>query len=91
MSTTEKAGTLLPQNSPDLELFIKTQAHIRKAIDFIDDASVIQLPQLTQDQADTFKNLCEEIRSMLWENYGNVQDLMSAFYLPLFPIEPIKE
>jgi len=86
MPNTEKAGTSLPSSCPELEQFIKAQAHIRAAVNFIDDISVIKLPHLPEPRQDSFKNQAEEIRSMLWDIDSNVQDLMSAYYIPLFPI-----
>ena len=89
MSTTEKAGNLLPQNCPELEQFIKAQAHIRAAARIIDILSVHKLPHLPKEQADSFRNLASETRDTLWDEDSHVQDLATAFYLPLYPIEPL--
>lgn len=87
MSITEKAGTLLPQNDSQLEQFTKAQAHIRAAAHIIDQLSVIETPQLSKEQRDSWRNLADEIRSMLWECYSNAQDLQSNYYIPLLPLE----
>ena len=87
MSTTEKAGNLLPQNCPELEQFIKAQAHIRAAVHLIDELAGHELQQLPEKRRGYFRNLRSEVISMLWECDSNVQDLMSAFLIPLFPIE----
>lgn len=86
MSTTEKAGTSLPQDCANLEQFIRAQAHIRAAALIADDLSVIKPPQLSKEQQDKFHNLASEINDMLWEAYGHVQDLMSSYYIPVFPV-----
>lgn len=85
--TEKKAGTSLPQNCPELELFIKAQAHIRAAVHLIDEFAGHELPQLSERQRKAFRNLRPEVISMLWECDSNVQDLMSAFLIPLFPLE----
>lgn len=87
MPYTEKAGNLLPQNDSQLEQFTKAQAHIRAAARIIDQLSVIETPQLTKEQRDSWRTLADEIRSMLWECYSNAQDLQSTYYIPLFPLE----
>ena len=89
MHSTDKAGNSLPQNCPELEQFIKAQAHIRAAARIIDILSAHKLPHLPKERADSFRNLASETRDTLWEEYGNVQELASAFYLPLYPIEPL--
>lgn len=91
MLTTEKAGNSLPQTCPELEQFIKAQAHIRAAARIIDDISVLKLPQQPKKQQDSFRNLAADVRSTLWEIDSDVQDLLSAYYFPLFPIDTLKE
>ena len=92
MNQNEKhCGSTLPQNSPELELFVKAQAHIREAIKLVDEINVIKLPQLQKKQQDIFKNLADEVRSVLWEVDSNVQDLTSAYLIPLYPISDDKK
>lgn len=92
MNQNEKhCGSELPQNGPELGLFIKAQAHIREAIKFVEDINVIKLPQLPKKQQDIFKNLADEVRTMLWETDSNVQELMSSYNLPFFPITEDKK
>lgn len=92
MPITEKAGTLLPQNCPELEQFIKAQSHIRAAARFIDEISVRQTPAFTKKQQESWKDLADDIRDSLWEIDSKVQDLMSSFLIPLFPIDnPVKK
>lgn len=86
MSTTEKAGTLLPQDCANLEQFIRAQAHIRAAAKITDDLSVIKPPHLSKEQLDSFHNLASEINDMLWEAYRQVQDLLDAYFIPVFPV-----
>lgn len=85
MSNTEQAGTSLPQNCPELERFIKAQAHIRAAARIADELSIIKPQQLSKQQLGKFHNLASEVTDMLWEADRHVQDLMSSFYLPVFP------
>lgn len=87
MSTTDKASTSLPQSCPELEQFIKAQAHIRAAVRFTDDLTIVEPPQLPKEQQGFFHNLACEVTSMLFEADEHLQDLMSAFFIPLFPIE----
>lgn len=84
---TDKAGTSLPQNCPALEPFIKAQAHIRAAARFIDEISVLQNPAFAKKQQESWKDLADDIRDSLWEIDSKVQDLMSSFLIPLFPID----
>lgn len=84
MSTTENAGILLPQDCAHLEQFVRAQAHIRAAAHIVDEISVIKPPHLSKEQQDSFRNLAAEARSTLWESYGNVQDLLSTYFIPLF-------
>ena len=85
MHYAEQTGTSLPQNCPELERFIKAQAHIRAAVRIADDLSVIRPPQLSKEQLDKFRNLASEVIDILWEAYHDVQELQSSFYLPVFP------
>lgn len=87
MSYTEKAGTSLPSGCPELELFIKAQAHIRAAARFIDEISVLQNPAFAKKRQESWKNFADDIRDSLWETDSKVQDLMSSFLIPLFPID----
>lgn len=88
MSTTEKeAGNSLPSSCPELEQFIKAQAHIQAAARFTDDLTIVEPPQLPKEQQGFFHNLACEVTSMLFEADEHLQDLMSAFFIPLFPIE----
>lgn len=93
MSYTEKAGNLLPQNCPELEQFIKAQAHIRAADHLIEPFSIIDLPHLPKEQRDIFHNLVEDTIDSLWECDSKVQNLMSDYFLPLFPVtvEPLND
>ena len=85
MSTTEKkAGTSLPQNCPELEPFIKAEALIRDAARITDDLSVITPPHLPKERLDMFHNLASEVTAMLWEASRHVQDLLSAYFIPVF-------
>ena len=85
MSYTEKAGTSLPKDCPELEQFIRAQAHIRAAAHITDALTVINPPHLPKKQLDGFHNLASEVTDMLWEACGHVQDLLSAYYIPVFP------
>lgn len=87
MPNTEKAGISLPQNRPELEQFIKGQAHIRAAARIIDEISVLQNPAFAKKQQESWKDLADDIRDSLWEIDSKVQDLMSSFFIPLFPID----
>ena len=86
MQSQNTAGTLLPQNCPELAQFITAQGHIRAASHIIDALSVVKPPQLSRQHRESFRNLATEIHDELWQVYGEVQDLMSAFYLPLYPV-----
>lgn len=83
---TEKAGTSLPHNCPELELFIKAQAHVRAAARIIDETSVFKAPHLSEHDREDFRDAAEDIRAELWDLDSKVQDLMSAYLIPLFPI-----
>lgn len=48
--TLKKAGNLLPSSCPELEQFIKAQAHIRAAVRFTDDLTIVEPPQLPKEQ-----------------------------------------
>lgn len=85
MSTTEKAGTSLPQNCPELEQFVKAQAHIIEAARIIDGLTVIDLSHLSEHEQHSFRNLAETTRSTLWETYSDAQDLLSAYLIPKYP------
>ena len=85
--TTEKAGTLLPQNCPELEQFIKAQAHCRAARNILDDFSVHPTPQLTEDQRRRFKDACDEEFNVIGEVIDAIEVLQFLFFSPLFPIE----
>lgn len=87
MPYTEKAGTSLPPNCPELELFIKAQAHCRAARIILDELSVHPLPQLTEDQRRRFKNICDEECQALVEIIDAVEDLQFLFFGPLYPID----
>ena len=87
MQTQNEAGNLLPQNCPELEQFIKAQAHIRAAVNIIDNYSLYPLTQLDEEKRKYFRNLVDECFSMLWEVDGHVQNLLTAFFTPIFPIE----
>ncbi|MBQ9475181.1 MAG: hypothetical protein IJU69_02870 [Bacteroidales bacterium] len=91
MSYTEKAGNSLPQTCPELEQFIKAQAHIRAAVRIIDEFTLFSPPHLPEREQGFFRNLSREVVSSLWEVYSDVQDLLSAYYFPLFPIDALKE
>lgn len=86
-NTTEKAGTLLPPNCPELEQFIKAQAHCRSARLILDDFSVHPTPQLTEDQRRRFKDACDEEFDVIGEVIDAIEDLQFLFFNPLFPIE----
>ena len=86
MLTQNKAGNLLPQNCPELEQFFTAQAHIRAALHIIDNLSVVKPPQLSRQQRESFSNQARGIYDELSQVFGEVQDLMSAFYLPLYPV-----
>ena len=87
MPNTEKAGTSLPQNCPELEPFIKAQAHIRAAVRLIDEISTSPNPKLDRRQKEGFRNLAQEIRDTLWECDSNMQDLLYTQFALEFPIE----
>ena len=90
MSTTEKAGTSLPQNCPELEQFVKAQAHCRAARIILDELSVHPLPQLTEGQRRRFKGICDEKFDALVEVIDAIEDLQFLFFGPLYPIdEPV--
>lgn len=84
MRYTEEAGNSLPQNCPELEPFIKAEALIRAAARITDDLSVITPPHLSKEQLDGFHNLASEVTDMLWESCRHVQDLLSAYFIPVF-------
>ncbi len=86
MRTQNEAGISLPQNCPELEQFITAQAHIRAAARIADDFTIVKPQQLSKEQQDKFRDLATEIYDTLWEIDSDVQDLMSAFYLPLYPV-----
>lgn len=87
MQKQNEAGNLLPSSCPELEQFIKAQAHIRAAAHFADELTTVEPPQLSKKQQAFFHNLACEVTSMLFEADEHIQDLMSAFFIPLFPIE----
>ena len=87
MSTTEKAGTLLPQDCAALEQVIKAQAHIRAAARIIDEISTSPNPKLDRRQKEGFRNLAQEIRDTLWECDSNMQHLLYTQFALEFPIE----
>ena len=87
MPNTEKAGTSLPQNCPELEPFIKAQAHIRAAVRLIDEISTSPNPKLDRRQKEGFRNLAQEIRDTLWECDSNMQHLLYTQFALEFPIE----
>lgn len=90
MSYTNKAGTSLPQNCPELEQFVKAQAHIRAARLILDKFSVHPLPQLTEDQRRRFKDTCNEEFMALVEVLDVIEDLQYLFFGPLYPVvEPL--
>lgn len=90
MLTTEKAGTSLPPNCPELEQFVKAQAHCRAARIILDELSVHPLPQLTEDQRRRFKNICNEEFMALVEILDAIEDLQFLFFGPLYPVvEPL--
>lgn len=86
MHNAEKAGTSLPPNCPELEQFIKAQAHVRAAARIIDETSVFEAPHLSEHDREDFRDTAEDIRADLWDLDSKVQDLMSAYLIPLFPI-----
>lgn len=87
MSITEKAGNLLPQNEPQLAKFIQAQSHIRAAAHLIDEISTCDLPFLEGKLQDTFRHMCDESHSKLWEVDDTVSDLLYLYHAPLFPID----
>lgn len=87
MPNTEKAGTSLPQNRPELEPFIKAQNHIRAAARLIDDIRVTPNPKFSKEKKDAFQNLAYEIRDTLWECDSNTEDLLFAQFSPEFPVD----
>ena len=82
-----EAGTSLPSNCPELEQFIKAQAHCRAARLILDDFSVHPAPQLTEDQRRRFKDACDKEFDVLSEVVDVIEDLQFLFFSPLFPIE----
>ena len=90
MPYTEKAGTSLPPNCPELEQFVEAQAHCRAARIILDELSVHPLPQLTEDQRRRFKNICNEEFMVLVEVLDAIEDLQFLFFGPLYPVvEPL--
>lgn len=87
---TDKAGTLLPQNEPQLAKFIQAQSHIRAAAHLIDEISTCDLPFLEGKLQDTFRHICDESYGKLWEVDSSVSDLSYLYHAPLFPIEKEK-
>ena len=87
MSYTEKAGTSLPPNCPELERFIKAQSHIRAADRIIDSFTVHPLNQLTKKQQDSFKNLAHEVRDTCYEALDSAESLQYMFFAPLYPMD----
>lgn len=87
MSTTEKAGTSLPQNSPELELFIQGQALIRAAARIFDSFTAHPLNHLTQKQQDNFRNLANEVRATCYEALDDSESLQFMFFAPFYPID----
>lgn len=87
MPITEKAGNLLPQNEPQLAKFIQAQSHIRAAAHLIDEISTCDLPFQEGKLQDTFRHICDESYSKLWEVDSSVADLLYLYHAPLFPID----
>lgn len=87
MPNTEKAGTSLPSSCPELEQFIKAQAHCRAARLILDNFSVHPTPQLTEDQRRRFKDACDEEFDVIGEVIDAIEVLQFLFFSPLFPIE----
>lgn len=83
----DENGILLPQNCPELEQFIKAQAHCRAARLILDDFSVHPTPQLTEDQRRRFKDACDEEFNVIGEVIDAIEVLQFLFFSPLFPIE----
>ena len=87
MSNTEKAGTSLPPNCPELEQFIKGQAHIRAAARIFDSFTVHPLNHLTKKQQDDFRNIANEIRETCYEALDDAESLQFLFFSPLYPMD----
>lgn len=87
MQTQNKAGNLLPQNEPQLAKFIQAQSHIRAAAHLIDEIRTCDLPFLEGNLQDTFRHMCDESHSKLWEVDSSVSDLLYLYHAPLFPID----
>ena len=89
MQTQNEAGNSLPHERPEMELLIHAQAHIHAAAHLLDPFTVHTLSQMTKKERDSYHNLAKEVVSTLWEAYSNTQDLMSAFFIPLYPLQPL--
>ena len=85
-TTLKKLATHCRRNCPELERFIQAEAHIRAAARISDALTVIKPPHLSKEQLDGFHNLASEVTDMLWEASRHVQDLLSAYFIPVFPI-----
>ena len=84
---TEKAGNSLPQNCPELELFIMAQSHIRAAARILDSFTAHPTPQFTDKQRDNFRNLAEEVRSLCYEALDDAESLQYMYFAPLCPLD----
>ena len=87
MSNAAKAGALLPQNCPELALFIKAQAHIRAALLFQDEIRSLDRSHIPGDGKDRFRNLAEEVGSLLLEALDDLASLQYAYFSPVYPID----
>ena len=87
MLTTEKAGTSLPPNCPELEPFIKAQAHIRAALLFQDEIRSLDRSHIPGKEKGRFHNLTEEVGSILLEALDDLASLQYAYFSPVYPID----
>lgn len=89
MRSQNKAGTSLPHERPEMEQLIHAQAHIRAAISILDPFTVHALPQMNEKERESLHGLARDIVSTLWETDSSTQDLLSAFFIPLYPLQPL--
>lgn len=89
MLTQNEAGTSLPHERPEMEQLIHAQAHIRAAIHLLDPFTVHALPQINEKERESLHGLARDIVSTLWETDSSTQDLLSAFFIPLYPLQPL--
>lgn len=72
-----------------MEQLIHAQAHIRAAISILDPFTVHALPQMNEKERESLHGLARDIVSTLWETDSSTQDLLSAFFIPLYPLQPL--